>query len=213
MKVINKFLLILCLLSSSQTYPGFFAGTLVKTPLGRLPIEQLEVGSSIICYDFKGNCVERPITHLIKKHTQACIQISLPDEKLYVEPDHTFYLPQTQEWIKAKDLTSQHILLGNCTHFIKVEAVQLLLIEGEVYDITVADYHNFCVSEQDIHAHNILPFVAIGVGIAFGGGGGGVTFFVTGTIGLGALAIGGILYESSQYNRRIEKRTQTYGNG
>jgi len=189
----RSFLLLLLASTSSLFGEGFLPGTLVKTPTTSIPIEQLQVDEKVICYDFDGHCIERPITNITKATGDSFVEIGIGDEKIYTAPDHKFFLPQTQEWIEAKDLTAGHVLLRHCTDLIMVDSVRHINKSAEFHDITVDEYHNFCVSKYDIHVHNFFPLLAFtitwvpGVGVAIGGG-----------IAAGAVALGGIFWGSSE---------------
>jgi hypothetical protein len=211
--IFRLFSLTLAFLYASLTYgEGFIAGTLIKTPSGYTPIEKLCIGDSVICYDSKDRCIERPITHVIKKQTRTIVQLTVGDELIVVEADHKFYLPQENTWVEARALAPGHVLLKHCTELVVVEEAQEILQPADVYDISVADYHNFCVSHQDVHVHNFIPFIIVGISWAFGAGAGG-GLAVTGTLGVGALALGAMLYNSEHRQReaifrRLEEENQ-----
>jgi hypothetical protein len=193
--------LVLAFLYAGSVYSeGFVAGTLIKTPSGYTAIEKLHVGDSVICYDFKNRGVERPVTRVIKKHTDVLVQLTIASELISVAPDHTFYLPRERKWVAAQDLTPDHVLLSHCAELVSIDDIQVIPYGADVYDITVAGCHNFCVSQHEIHVHNFAPFVIVGISWAFGAGvGGGLA--VTGTLGIGALAIGAVLYNSEHRQR------------
>ena len=139
---------------------GFLAGTKVKTPTGHVAIEDLQVGDDVVCYNFCNACVVKKITHTIKRQAKTYVKIFLEGACICAEPDHQFYLPQEKCWLKARYITSSNILLKSCTEFVSIAYIQEINESAEVYDITVADYHNFCVSELDIHVHNVIPAIA-----------------------------------------------------
>jgi hypothetical protein len=179
---------------------GFVSGTRVKTGTGAIPIEELKEGTPVSCYDFQGLCLEKPVTKTIKKHINSLVRVTVDGDYIFVAPDHKFYLPREHAWVAAKDLTPDHVLLSHCTELISIDDIQVILCDENAYDITVADYHNFCISQHDIHVHNFIPFVILGVSWAFGAGAGG-GLAVTGTLGIGALALGAVLYNSEHRQR------------
>src|SRR5690606_20315106 len=85
---------------------GFIAGTLVKTPNGHIPIEQLEVNDLIICYDYQNSFTTRSISHIKKQTTTAYLCIVCESKPLYTSSDHLFYLPQQNIWVPAHLLKS-----------------------------------------------------------------------------------------------------------
>lgn len=183
-------------MSSIAHGEGFVQGTLVKTPNGYVDIAELKIGDGVVCYDFNGSCVEKPITDVIKKHTEMCIELVVNGEKIYVAPDQKFYLPREREWIEAKDLVSGHVLLSHCATFFTVDDLRHIFLDEDVYDVTVKDFHNFCVSRHDIHVHNFFPLIAIGITWTIGEG-----IAIAGGIGFGAAIVGTALYQSSKNAR------------
>ncbi len=176
---------------------GFLAGTLVKTPNGYTPIEKLQEKDLVICYDFQGNCVTRRITKTFKQSTSDYIRLWINDELIEVASDHKFFLPLENRWIEAKCANSKHVFLSRCIDLVLITAAQYLTKQAEVYDITVEEFHNFCVSNQDVHVHNISPVVAIGISWAFEG-----PIVWTASIGLAGLGWGiGYLLSSNRHAR------------
>jgi hypothetical protein len=187
--------------ASSLLGEGFIAGTLVKTPSGYTEIEKLQERDLVICYDFSGQCVQRAIIETSRTKYTSCIEVRLLDESLYAAPDHKFYLPNTKSWIAAHSLRPGQLLLKHCTELVAVDQVNLTDKETEFYDITVADYHNFCASAQDIHVHNFLPAVGLTITWLIGEG-----IVVTGTAAVGGIAAGCVLWKSSEEARKDQIR-------
>jgi hypothetical protein len=199
--MVKKLVLALFTTLAIQLYGvGFVAETLVKTRDGYKTIQDINAGDLVTCYDFKGSCVERPVIKVIKTYTDTHVELLISGEKISVAPDHKFYLPDKNAWLEAKDLTAGHVLLSNCTNLVTIDEVQFVLSSQLVYDLTVADYHNFCVSTHDIHVHNFFPAIVLTVGYAFGAGGGGGLFINV----AGPLALGALFYYSTHSNRGRE---------
>jgi hypothetical protein len=197
---------------SSLLGEGFPGGTLVKTSSGYVPIEHLQASHKIICYGFKGRCVEQTVTQITKKHVSELVELKVGEENIYVASDHLFFLPRERKWVEAKDIRAGDTLLSHCTDLVTVTYARLASAQAEVYDIAVAKYHNFCVSYNDIHVHNFLPMLGLVISWAFGAGtGGGLA--ITGSIGLGSLALGYIIGDSQERRketifRRLEGEAQ-----
>ncbi len=213
------FLICFYLLASALAYgEGFVRGTLVKATNGYKDIAELQIGDNVTCADLHGACLDRPITNIVKKHTKACVEIwvkgaDFESAPLYAGLDHKFYAPGKQEWVQAKDLVAGNTLLSSCNNSVVIEHLRLISCEEDLYDITVEEFHNFCVTEHDIHVHNIAPLIALGITWIFGEG-----LTLTGGIGLGAAIFGGLLYTSKNAERarayreldRMEARSSNF---
>jgi len=208
--MIQKYLiLIVCALAHISAFAeGFLAGTLVKTPSGYTEIEQLKVGDKVICYDFKGQCVTRSITHVQQEEVSAYAQITVGNDNIYAALDHKFYIPHDNTWVEARKIKPGNILLKHCTEYISVSDVQSIEASAVVYDITVDEYHNFFISHEDICVHNVFPIVAgIGLTIFFDG----TVAITAGFAALGA-AIGGILWSNHKEHQERERFYHGMGN-
>src|SRR5690606_15783045 len=137
---------------------------------GHIPIEQLEVNDLIICYDYQNSFTTRSISHIKKQTTTAYLCIVCESKPLYTSSDHLFYLPQQNIWVPAHLLKSNDILLKNFTEHTAIQYIYSIPDKQDIYDITIADYHNFCVSTLNITVHNFLPVIALGISFLFGGG-------------------------------------------
>jgi len=183
--MIQKYLiLIVCALAHIGAFgEGFLAGTLVKTPSGYTEIEKLIVGDQVVCYNFKGECVTRAVTHVQQEEVNAYAQITVGNDTIYAALDHKFYIPYDNTWVEAHKIQPDSVLLKHCTEYIPASHLQTIEASAVVYDITVDEYHNFCVGHEEVHVHNVLPFVAgFTINFFFGGG-----VAVAGTFGLGAI--------------------------
>jgi hypothetical protein len=149
---------------------GFLAGTLVKTPTGFLPIEQLRLNDEVFCFDLANTYTTRPIIHITTGVTDHYVQLCIDGTYLNVAPDQLLYLPQEERWIKAEQLTTDHVLLAYDMRHIDIESVELISATAEVHKVTVSECHNLCVSPQAIIAHNFFPLIGAGVWLTFGAG-------------------------------------------
>lgn len=178
---------------------GFIVGTLVKTPSGYCPIESLSFGDKVISYDLNNSCVECAIISVNSRVTDSLIELTVGDETILVEDDHQFYLPQRKYWAAASSLEAGDFLLKNCRELVSIDSAARVSEPVKVYDLTVEQYHNFCVTREDILAHNFLPVIVAGVVWTIGDG---VAFY--GAAGVGAAIISGIIYNSGAESRKQE---------
>jgi hypothetical protein len=119
---------------------------------------------------------------------------------LYVDPTHKVYNAEHKKWIAIQEVTSKHRLLKNSTQQYSIDHKEDYYDEFILYDLSVADFHNYCVTPADIHVHNFIP-IAIGLSFAFGGG---AIEFVGATFGIGILtaAVGSLAQALLKKNRR-----------
>lgn len=183
----KRMLLFLCLLTTSLLHgEGFIAGTLVKTPTGYTPIEELKIGDTVICFDLKGSCLEKKVTYTHQKHVTRFLIITVNNKEIIVADDHTFYIPSEEKWVIAEELKIGHVLFKNCLEQVTIDQIQEIPVNDSAYDITVDEYHNFCVTQEDIIVHNVIPLFAWGAGQ-------GLAFVGWKAVGLGILnTLGGI---------------------
>ncbi len=170
----KKILILITCLSSllisyqAQAYvpqEGFLAGTLVRTPDGYKPIEELKIGDAIIGED----CIPKIVLEVSRMPITEYIKISLGNETICAALDQKLYLAQEGIWITAQDITASHWLLGSPDVYFPVHLIEKIDQETEVYAIGVQD-HTFYVTHRHICAHNMctatLPTITIGSIIA-----------------------------------------------
>ena len=149
------------LITTSSLIPeGFNGGTLVKTPQGYIPIEFIEPGDLVFCFNDYGELVATRVTQVnVTVTSQAflfstdnrtdgvCSFIADYDQLLYVIPD--------RDWFRANMLQRGHQLL-NCRHHpVRIQAMQYLHRDITVYALSVEKYHNYFISHDDILARNL----------------------------------------------------------
>jgi len=177
-------MLFLCLLFNQIIVAeGFVSGTMVKTPTGYIPIDQLKENDDIISYDFENTiCVIDTISKIKKNRTNRIIQIKVNDQIIEVAPEHKFYCPLAkQRWMQAQGLKQHNFILKNILELIRIDNIIEIEKEIDIYCLTVENNHNFFVSEQDIFVHNFaIPFLSaiiawfaanfeISIGVGIGG--------------------------------------------
>lgn len=176
--------LFLCLLFNQLiTAEGFVSGTMVRTPSGYVPIDQLKENDEIISYDFENAAFAIDTIIKIRKHrTNKIIQINFDGQILEVAPDHKFYCPRSkQRWVQAKYLKKQHLILKNILELVRIDNLTEIEKEIDTYCLSVENNHNFFVSKQNIFVHNFaIPFLSaiiawfaanfeISIGVGIGG--------------------------------------------
>ncbi len=140
---------------------GFIAETLVKMPGGYTAIDKLAKDDLIICYDFKSSCDIKPIVAISQKLVKSHLKIATDNKAIYVAPKHRFYLPLEKRWVRAQKLEEGQVLLAASNNYVRINDITEIQKEAIVFTLSVKDYHNFCVSKQDIVVHNFAIFVPI----------------------------------------------------
>lgn len=141
----------------------FAAGTLIDTPLGPRPIEQLEVGEQVLGYDEALQAiVTRPVTARMQHADASVGQLVLGDGRTIVTtPNHPFYDAGEGRYRPAEELRPDAELLSlshtgrlssatNVGYFMAAEPVR-----ATVFNIEVAGVHNYFA--DGVLVHNKSP--------------------------------------------------------
>lgn len=84
----------------------FVAGTLVSTPLGRRPIEQLRPGDKVLTSDGVA-----PIKRLVRNNAERLVKVRLGSgQSIRCTPDHPFFTDAG--WVCAKNLAGRRLISG-----------------------------------------------------------------------------------------------------
>ena len=85
-----KIFILFCLFVQNTVLPGFAAGTLVKTPDGYVPIENLRVGDSVTGFTGESFVSSRVTNIYPSKQTDACV-IDFVKDVIYASRDQLIY--------------------------------------------------------------------------------------------------------------------------
>ena len=140
---------------------GFVKGTVVKTASGFVPIDELNIGDEVYCFDMHSDeLLLRTITDVSRHEVSYLLYIQTNGTHIIVDAQQPFYLPVEEAWCYAEDLQLSMVLLSCDQQRILVQNVNEVCINALVYDITVDELHNFCVTIDGIVVHNFF-WVAI----------------------------------------------------
>ena len=141
----------------------FPAGTLVTTPAGEKPIEQLHSGDMVLAEDPKTKKVEaEQVSALIAHPVSELARVSLNDgSTVTVTADHPFYVDSSAgrkeaAWVQAGDLRVGDRLRGASGRDVSVRGVRYNVGRAVVYTLTVATDHTFFVGAAQVLVHNSL---------------------------------------------------------
>ena len=130
----------------------FMAGTLVATPKGDIPIEEIKVGDIVYAYDFSTEeIVGREV--LMTHHLQESdvLKVTFSDGQVIKgTARHRFYEWDDKKWTKLGDFK-----VGDIIKTVEQEPVTIIAIEPiegtlPVYNLTVKDFQNFFIITEDL---------------------------------------------------------------
>ena len=156
----------------------FKEGTLVETENGLKPIEEIEVGDKVLAYDeTTGEQAYKPVVQLFRNTTKEWQYVYLEGETepIISTPGHKYYLPNnnirreeerplehasyydlSEKWVSACKLKKgDKVLLSDGKYGIVKQTVCVHLTAPETtYNLEVADFHTYYVSDSKILVHN-----------------------------------------------------------
>ena len=158
----------------------FIAGTKVLTDHGHKNIEDIEVGDLVLAYDEEtGEIAYKPVVQLFRNTTKewCTVSVRVNDGELYEitsTPGHKYFVPGnrvrkdsralehasyaglSEKWVSACDLKrGDKVLLSDGT-LCEVEGVSCkkLSVPETTYNLEVADFHTYYVSDACVLVHN-----------------------------------------------------------
>lgn len=153
-------------LKTPANLEGFIAGTMVNTIAGYKGIEELVVGDIVIGHNLIGDYYERSVVAVGENISSQYIKIFADGETIPAAPNQKFYLPHTNTWIDAKDITPEHVFIKDDGKHCTVEWVEIVDQAVKAYSITVVE-HEFAVTTNNIAVHN-ADFISAGAPIVIG---------------------------------------------
>lgn len=137
---------------------GFVAGALICTPQGYVAIEDLSVNDHIITCDFDSGYKAVPIVAVTRQEVDDFVRVKIGDATIDVASDQTFFAPYTHEWIQASHLAEGICLLGAPLKADYIESVATIDQKTYVYNLSLAEHHNYLVGQRHVMVHNFGEF-------------------------------------------------------
>ena len=140
------------------TTPGgcFIAGTLISTPKGFVPIENIKSGDVVWSFDsetleISQNYVDQVLVH----KSNDLVKITIGNEIITATSNHPFYV-STKGFISALDLRAGDILITVNGERVVVEKVQHEILEApvDVYNFNIRKNHTYFVGTAAVGVHN-----------------------------------------------------------
>ena len=132
----------------------FAEGSMIWTPYGSVPIENLKVGDKIYSYNEDHKSIEiDEVSDIWSTDKKETVEIVLTDyRRLCCTNDHLFHT--SDGWVEARNLTQHHKLTATDSSLNIKNARLKGIFEGKerkVYDITVKKNSNFIVDGVVVH--------------------------------------------------------------
>ena len=134
----------------------FVAGTLISTPSGLIPIEEIKTGDKVYSFDKDSKVVsENTVEEVFVRETTKLVNISTGAETICSTPNHPFYVPK-KGFTNAVELRAGDILLNINGDYVIIEKIQHEILESPitVYNFRVSNDHTYYVGTQSLGVHN-----------------------------------------------------------
>ena len=142
----------------------FPAGTVVATPAGSRPIEQLCSGEQVWSFDqVLGQVIVATITSTLRGWTSRWVEVDIGATTLRATGAHRFWVESKQDWYRADDLLPGMMLLGRNGCILEIRGVSSHAVgstgsdggAGEAtYNLSVAGTESYFVGDAAVLVHN-----------------------------------------------------------
>lgn len=140
-------------------------GTLISTPAGPLPVEQVQPGQKVFSFDHAQRCVTVCVVTRVFRHEDRLYgHLQLADgRRLLATDSHPIYVANRAEYVAAGEIAAgdEVVVLDQSSavpRSTKVQVLQALVAGSEratVFDLTVEGHHNYFA--DGILVHNKSP--------------------------------------------------------
>lgn len=152
--LLRIYLLYALLATFSIMGEGFLAGTLVCTPQGYVPIEQLSPDDLVVTCDFSWGYTVRPIVAISQYDVDQFIRINIDDISIDVDSNHAFLVPLEKKWMPVSELVEGTCLFGAPLNAVYLSSLSIIHQKKRVYNLSIADHAHYLVSAHNIIVHN-----------------------------------------------------------
>jgi len=136
---------------------SFTADTLVHTENGLKPISEIKVGDKVLSYDERTETTSyQPVMDIIQGEKQyQIINLTLDSgDSIETISEHPFYI-KGKGWNPASSLKVGQALQLHDGTTVVVKEIDTSVQLGKVYNITVANTHNYYVGRDGVLVHNV----------------------------------------------------------
>jgi hypothetical protein len=134
----------------------FAAGTLVATPDGLRPIEDIRRGDLVLSRDeASGALVARPVVRTFETPDAPLLELRIDGqiEPLRVTPGHVFFTSD-RGWVEARSLLSGEGLVSSAGLELRAAGARKLDLQAPVYNLEVEGTHTYFVGSARAWVHN-----------------------------------------------------------
>ncbi len=136
----------------------FTPDTLVWMGDGQLrPIEDIQIGDSIRCFDANGGVSEQPVLQTHRRVTRELYRLQIASQQgtivLKVTPRHPIATPAG--FVAAEELALQSIITCGSGETAHLVAKQPIAYTGPVVNLEIAEHHHYWVTALGIVVHNL----------------------------------------------------------
>ncbi len=169
MKRKSQIFIVFCSFIFQMANAGISLGTLVKTKKGHMPVEQIKVGTRVMCHVPGEKNSARTVKNICVNKSNTAYIIHCKNGTLRASGEQLFYDPVHEKWVPAQKLNSDNFLMDCDANVWPCAEVTCEKETVLFYDLVLESPHLFFISDLEILTHNFVP-VAIGVTLSIGGG-------------------------------------------
>jgi nicotinamide mononucleotide adenylyltransferase len=134
----------------------FTAETVVSTKEGLKPIEEIAVGDYVLAKDEStGEMGYKEVVNKIEGEADELVHLTIGEEEISCTPLHPFYV-LNKGWVIAEALQENDVVVSAEGEKIFVNKIWIEKLKKKVkiFNLTVADWHTYFVTESKIWVHN-----------------------------------------------------------
>jgi DNA repair photolyase len=138
-----------CAMACSYCLP---AGTMIETPSGAKPIEQIQDGDLVLAYDSSSErLVEALVSGVTSREVQEVIEIEV--DGVTLQPSFEHPMMTRRGWIEAQNLTGDDEVLCNKIglEFKKISSIKVIKKTTQVYNFHVPKYESYLANGMVTH--------------------------------------------------------------
>jgi type VI secretion system secreted protein VgrG len=133
----------------------FAVDTLVSTPFGLRPIQELLPSDAVHVRDESGTTVLGHVTRFQENHVDEVIEINFGVDRVVTTARHRWFI-QGSGWRYAGDLLPGDVLITRDDTAQPIIAIERCKKRQRVFNLEVEPHHNFYVGESSVLVHNGL---------------------------------------------------------
>ncbi len=138
----------------------FVAGTLVWTRLGKMPIEEIQIGDFVLAQpERRGELEYRIVKDTFVFEDKEIYRVTFADEhgrqeEVLATPNHPFFVAD-EGWTGAEYLKPGQLLELHDRSNVTVVAVEDTGLKQRVFNFEVGQFHTYYVGESGVWVHNV----------------------------------------------------------